>query len=54
MELTHGTNREAQLLGLKARSGSELGREQGKSRLGQGMGDTGPAVGGSASAGRGY
>ena len=54
MELTQGTNREAQLLGLMERSGSGLGREQGKSRLGQGTADTGLAVGDSVGSGRGY
>ena len=40
--------------GAHGNGGSRLGREQGKSRLGQGTTDTGPAVGGSAGAGRGY
>ena len=40
--------------GAHGSGGSRLGREQGKSWLGQGTVDTGPAVGGSASAGRGY
>ena len=40
--------------GAHGSGGSGLGREQVKSRLGQGTADTGPAVGGSACARRGY